>query len=133
MRKTRPDYAFSFETIGDESCKIRLCGQRIFSIGALIRLVKKRTTRPVSSADRIVPSRVPTILPPKKISDKRMAKMTHDTSKPIFTLPNSCPVVSEIAFTNASPEFIITLPITDNATPKPRITTPISTISRRTV
>lgn len=40
-------------------------------------------------------------------------------------------VVSEIAFTKASPEFIMTLAMTDKATPKDSTTTPMTIINSR--
>lgn len=84
---------------------------------------------PVQKADIIVPSLVPTIEKLKNIIDKTIAKITQLTSNAILTLPKFLFVVSEIAFTKASPEFIMTLAITESDTPKLNITIPRMSIT----
>lgn len=75
--------------------------------GPDIRFTKKFTTTPVKSAVKIVPLRVPTISPLKRNHDITSASTTQPTSNPILTLPNIIPDLSEIAFTKASPEFMM--------------------------
>lgn len=84
---------------------------------------------PVQIAEIIVPSRVPTMEQLKKKSDSMIEKSTQLISKPILVLPKLLLILSESAFTNASPEFIITFAITASAIPKPRTITPITIIS----
>ncbi len=66
----------------------------------------------------IVPSLVPTIEKSKKINDNTTARITQITSKAILTLPNSLWIVSDIAFTKASPELRITFAVTEREIPK---------------
>ena len=47
------------------------------------------------------------------------ARITQVTSKAILTLPNSLWVVSDIAFTKASPELRITFAVTESDIPNP--------------
>ena len=56
-----------------------------------------------------------------------MDRTTHSTSKAIFILPKFLWIVSEIAFTKASPAFKMTFAITDREIPKPRMPIPIKT------
>lgn len=102
------------------------------SNGFLNRFVKNLTTIPVRKAEIIVPSLVPIIFISKNISDNIIDRITHITSKVIFIFPKFLWIVSVIALTKASPEFIITLAITDKEIPNPRITIPIKTNARRT-
>ena len=81
----------------------------------------------------IVPSLVPIILPWKRIRDNERERSTQSMSKPIFILPKFLFALSDIAFTKASPEFIITLAMTDKAIPNPRIKIPHSTKKRWTM
>lgn len=92
---------------------------------------KNFTTIPVNRAEIIVPSLVPTIVKSKNIRDKTMERVTQKISNAILTFPNSLFIVSEIAFTKASPEFIITFAITAREIPKPRIIIPTITIIMR--
>lgn len=106
---------------------------KIISTGFFSLLQKNFTTIPVSNAERIVPSLVPTIEKLKKMRDAARDTITHTTSKATFTFPNSLCIASEMAFTNASPEFMITLAITEREIPKPRITIPTRTIVRQSI
>lgn len=103
----------------------------IFSIGRNKICRKKLTTIPVHSAAMIVPSLVPTTLKLKNRRERRRANITQHTSKPILMLPKLPWLRSEIAFTNASPEFMITLAMTDRAMPKPRTIVPSTMNNRR--
>ena len=80
---------------------------------------------PVNNAQKIVPSRVPIILKLKKSIDNKTEATTQETSKTIFTVPNFIFKTSEMDFTNASPEFIMTLAQTTRDTPKPDVIIPI--------
>lgn len=95
--------------------------------GFLSLRLKNFTMIPVRNAEIMVPSLIPTMVKSKNNNDNRMDIITHVISNAIFTLPNSWAVVSEIAFTNASPAFMITFAITANEIPKPRMVIPIST------
>ena len=114
------------------SCDIRTYLVSTPSTGSFSRFVKNFTTTPVNSAEMTVPSRAPTILKSKNMSDNIIELTTQKTSNAIFTFPNSLCAVSATAFTNASPEFIITFAITASAIPKPSITTPIITMASLT-
>lgn len=102
--------------------RIRLSG--FFNI-----FVKNFTTIPVQTAAMTVPSRAPTMVPLKKIRDKRTDKATLLISNTILTLPKFLCKQSDIVLTTASPAFMMTLAITESAMPKPRITTPLMTKS----
>ena len=78
-----------------------------------------------------VPSLVPTILNWKNIRDRRTEITPQATSKILVILEKLIWVVSETAFTKASPELRITLAMTESETPKPRIVTPIRIINSR--
>lgn len=91
--------------------------------------VKNFTAIPVQKAEMIVPSLVPTIEKLKNIRDRIIERTTHIMSKAIFTFPKFLFVTSEIAFTNASPAFIITLAITERAMPNPSMIIPKTTMS----
>ncbi len=91
--------------------------------------VKNFTAIPVQKAEIIVPSLVPTILKLKNMRDRIIARTTQIMSKAIFTFPKFLLDTSEIALTNASPEFIITLAITERAMPNPSMIIPKTTIS----
>lgn len=68
-----------------------------------------------------MPSLVPEIVKLKNNSDNIMENTTQKISRAIFTLPKPLFIVSARAFTNASPEFIMTFAITESEMPKPRI------------
>lgn len=99
--------------------------------GLFKRAVKNFTTTPVRSAAITVPSLVPTIVNSKNRSDKTTAKTTQLISNPILTFPKSLCIVSETAFTKASPEFIITLAITEREIPNPSTIVPVNIINNR--
>lgn len=80
----------------------------------------------------MVPSLVPTIVKWKNMRDRAIEIITQSTSNIIFMFPNSLLNVSEIVFTNASPEFIITFAITEREMPKARMTIPTTTMTIRT-
>ena len=101
------------------------------SKGAFKYLVNTFTIIPVKRAERTVPSLVPTILRSKKKRERRIDKITHKISKPILIFPKFFLVVSDTAFTKASPEFMITLAITEREIPKPRMIIPSNTIISR--
>ena len=98
------------------------------SSGFLTSFRNNFTTNPVSNADMIVPSLVPTMVKSKKMNESKTASITQVTSKAILTLPNSLLVVSEIALTKASPELRITFAVTESDIPNPSMMIPISTI-----
>ena len=99
--------------------------------GSFVSLWNSFTARPVQSAEITVPSLVPTIVKSNSNSDRISASATQLTSKAIYTLPKFLFLVSAIALTKASPECIITFAETDSDTPKPSITIPTTTITRR--
>lgn len=61
------------------------------SIGEDIRFTKKFTIRPVKRAVRIVPSRVPMILPSKRNRDSKIEKITHLTVAELSEMVNLSP------------------------------------------
>lgn len=66
--------------------------------------------------------------------DERKHKRNNDTTdiESDFDIAEFLPEISAIALTKASPEFIITLAMTESATPKPRTTIPHITKTSRT-
>ncbi len=104
---------------------------KILLSGLLSLPLKNFTAMPVSKAENIVPSLVPTMVKSKNKRERIRERITQKISKAIFIFPNSLWAVSEIAFTKASPEFIMTFAITERDIPKPRMMTPMSTMARR--
>ena len=102
---------------------------KILFKGSFNLSLKNFTTTPVNRAEIIVPSLIPTIVKSKNNRDKIIDMITQKISNTIFTFPNFLWNISEIAFTNASPEFIITFAIIESEIPKPRITIPAITIT----
>ena len=76
-----------------------------------------------------VPSLVPTTVKLKNSSESTTANTPQPMSKATLIKPKSLFIVSETAFTKASPEFIITLAITERAIPKPSTIVPATTIT----
>ena len=76
----------------------------------------------------MVPSLVPMICRSKNNRERITDTITQVTSNAILIFPKFFPVISVIAFTKASHEFMITFAITDKEIPKPRMAMPISTI-----
>ena len=106
--------------------------ERIFSTGFFRSMMKNFTAKPVRNADNTVPSRVPIIFISNKISDSITESVTHEISNITLTLPKFLLRVSDIAFTSASPEFMITLAITASEIPNPSMIIPVKTHSGHT-
>ena len=62
------------------------------STGLSMSLAQSLTATPVRQAEMMVPSRVPTMLPWKRISDSTTATVTNEMSVATLTLPKAKPV-----------------------------------------
>ena len=94
------------------------------STGLSMSLAQSLTATPVRQAEMMVPSRVPTMLPWKRISDSTTATVTNEMSVATLTLPKAKPVRSDTAYTKASPELSTTFAMTVSSIPSARKSMP---------